>query len=524
MNDENQSWAQPGSSQIDYEIVLDDMLKCFIRYWWQILVLLSAVCSIAYGAARAVYRPVYVSSSTFIVSSLNSAGHDRNQYNSAVTSQLGSVFPYLLSSDILTKLVAEDMGTKSIPGRVSSEALKGTSLITLKAEASNAKLSYDILQSVIKNYPEVSSYVIGDIELKLMDESGIPERPSNPMRARYYAGLAGLGTGGVVALLLFLYAITRMTVRSEKDLKVLFNVPALGSVPSVRLKKRSQITEIRVAVDEKNIPYFFIESFRAIRNRVEKEMSENGFQTILVTSALPSEGKSTVAANLALSLAHKDRKVILVDLDLRNPSLGKILQVEKCDKGIGEVLSGNEKMGDILISYPKNSNLMLLPGHGSLNNPAELLNTDLFRALLEEMKQMADYVILDTPPSAVVSDASVIAKNVDACMYVVRQDHAKLDSLQEGMEMLAGTGAAVIGTVLNGIESSVFSGGYGYGYYQYGRYGYYGHYGRYGYTRRSGYYGYQGYQGYQGYGEKRDRSSDAKEQQISGEQEEKKEP
>jgi receptor protein-tyrosine kinase len=233
MNDDTQSWGQPGNSQIDYEIVLDDMLKCFLRYWWQILVLLSVVCSIVYGAAKAAYKPVYISTSTFVVSSLNSAGHDRNQYNSAVTSQLGNVFPYLLSSDILTKLVAEDMGTNSVPGRVTSEALKGTSLITLKAEASEAKLSHDILQSVIKNYPEVSSYVIGDIELKLMDESGIPTKPSNPLRARYYAGLAGLAAAALVVLLLFLYAITRMTVRSKKDLKVLFNVPALGSVPSV---------------------------------------------------------------------------------------------------------------------------------------------------------------------------------------------------------------------------------------------------------------------------------------------------
>jgi receptor protein-tyrosine kinase len=323
--------------------------------------------------------------------------------------------------------------------------------------------------------------------MKLMDESGVPERPSNPLRARFYALIGGSAAFGIVLVLLFLYAVTRMTVRSEKDLKILFNVPALGAIPSVRMKKRSRKKAFRIAVDQAGIPYFFIESFRAVRNRLEKEMSERGFQTLLVTSALPSEGKSTVAVNLALSLAHKGRKVILADLDLRNPSVGRALQVEETGPGAGDVLEGKASLKEALVSYRKNPNLVLLPGRGSLQSPAELLNTDAFRAMLGEMKKAADYVILDTPPSAVVSDASIIAKSTDACVYVVRQDYAKLDSLQEGMDMMAGTGAAVVGTVLNGIETTVFSGGYGYGYYSYGSYG------RYGYSPKKGYYGYQGY-------------------------------
>ncbi len=497
MTDETQSFVESRSSQIDYEIVLDDMLKCFLRNWWKILVLISMVCSITYFTTKAVYRPVYTSTSTFVVNSVNSTGHDRNQYNTAVTSQLGNVFPYLLSGDLMNKLVAEDLGRTSVPGRISAEALKGTTLITLKAQASEAELAYDILQSVIRNYPEVSSYVIGDVELKLMDEGGIPERPSNPLRARFYALIGGAAVFGIVLVLLFLYAITRMTVRSEKDLKVLFNVPALGAVPSVRMKKRSRKKTMRIAVDESGIPYFFIESFRAIRNRLEKEMSKRGFQTVLVTSALPSEGKSTVAVNLAMSLAHKGRKVILADMDLRNPSAGKLLQLEEGGRGISDVLMGKASLKEALVPCRKNPGLMVLAGRGSMQSPAELLNTDIFRAMMKEMKKEADYVILDTPPSAVVSDASIIAKNTDACLYVVRQDYAKLDSLQEGMDMMAGTGAAVVGTVLNGIETTVFSGGYGYGYYSYG------HYGRYGYS--SG----KGYAGYQGYGEKKGGKEDS---------------
>lgn len=496
MTNETQSLIESRSDHIDYMVVLDDMLKCFANNWWKILAFISAVCGITFMTAKTVYTPVYRATSTFIVSSMNSAGHDRNQYNSTVTSQLGNVFPYLLSSDLMTKFVAEDLGTEAITGNISAEVLKGTNLITLKAEAGDAQLAYEMLQSVIRNYPEVSAYVIGDVELSMMDESGVPKAPLNPPRFRFYAAVGGLAAISISLIFLFLYAITRMTVRSEKDLKVLFNVPALGSVPFVRQKKRSQKKLLRIAVDEKDVPYFFIESFRTIRNRLEKEASERELSSILVTSALPSEGKSTVAVNIALSLAHKDRSVILVDGDLRNPSVGKALKIEEGKTGIQDVLTGKIEIRDALVPYANNNKLQILSGHGSIANPLEHLSSDVFRNILEELKGMADYVIIDTPPSAIVSDASIIAKHTDGCLFVVRQDYAKLDSLQEGMDMVSGTGTHVVGTVLNGTESTLFSGGYGYGYY--GRYGY----GRYGYSRHGYYGGKYGYGYGYGYGRK----------------------
>lgn len=483
MTNETQTWVEERNDEIDYLVVLDDILKFFSRNWWKILAVVSMACTITFMAARALYKPVYVATSTFIVSSSNSAGHDRTQYNNTVASQLGNVFPYLLTGDLMNKLVAEDLGTESIEGSVSAEVLKGTSLITLKSKAGDAQLAYDILQSVIRNYPEVSSYVIGDVELKLMDESGVPKVPSNPPRFRFYAALGGLAAAAVALIVMFLYAVTRLTVRSEKDLKVLFNVPALGSVPSVYAKKRTGKKNFRIAVDEENIPYFFVESFRTIRNRLEKEASEQNMRSILVTSSLPSEGKSTVAVNLALSLAHKDRKVILVDGDLRNPSVVKCLGMTNRHLGILDILTDGAKVEDALIPYNEKGKLLVLGGYESMANPPGLLSSDSFRSLMEKLKKMADFVIIDTPPSAVVSDASIIAKNVDGCLFVVRQDYAKLDSLQEGMDMMSGTGTHIVGTVLNGTEASVFSGAYGYGYYQYG-----GYYGQYGY-RKHGYYG-----------------------------------
>lgn len=487
MNDQ----ASFGSESLTNEVIFDDMLKCLIRSGWLFIVILSAVCTLTALAVRRTYHPRYEASSTFIVTSMNNNGHDRNTYNSAVTSQLGNVFPYLLDSDLMLKLVAEDLGMTSVPGRISSEIMEGTSLITIKVSAAEGRLAYDILQSVIKNYPEVSEYVIGDIDMKLMDETGIPSDPVNRRPTlKYLLIVTGVCLGGFL-LFLYLYAITRMTIRSESDLKNLFNVPVLGTVPRVYFKKRSKKQVHRIAVDEKSIPYFFVESLRTIRNRLERESSENGLKSVLVTSALPSEGKSTVAVNLAISLAHKGRSVILVDADLRNPSIADIAGIKDIQKGVNDLLGHTASLEEVLVTYEKNARLRILPSHGSNKNPTELLSSQETGSIIQKLCGMADFVIIDTPPSAVVSDASVVAKYVDGAVFIVRQDFAKLDSLQEGMDMLTGTGVHMVGTIMNNTESGVFSKGYGYGYYSYSRYGHYG---------RGGYYGKYGYYGRHGYG------------------------
>jgi len=485
-----------GSVGLNSQVILDDMLKCLRRNWWKFAAILCVACILSITAVRYTYHPRYEASATFIVTSLNSGGRDKNSYNSAVTSQLGNVFPYLLDSDLMMKLVAEDLGTESVPGKISSEALTGTSLITIKVSAADAQLAYDILQSVIRNYPDVSEYVIGDIDMKLMDETGVPSAPVNSRPTIKFLALAIAAVLGCMVIFLYLYAITRMTVRTETDLRNLFNIPVLGSIPRVYYKKRSKKQQHRIAVDQKDIPYFFVESFRTIRNRIEKETAENNIKTLMVTSALPSEGKSTVATNLALSLAHKGRSVILVDADLRNPSIAPLMGLSHIKKGMIDLLNGTAKLEETLVTYEKNQKLRIIIGHGSNTNPTELLSSPNAQGLVRKLAEMADFVIIDTPPSAVVSDASIIAKYVDGCTFVVRQDFSKLDSLQEGMDMLAGTGIHMIGSILNNTESGVFSKGYGYGYYgHYGRYGKAGYYGRYGYNGSKGYgYGYGGEQ------------------------------
>ena len=258
-------------------------------------------------------------------------------------------------------------------------------------------------------------------------------------------------------------------------------------MPSVVFKKRSRSREPVVALDEEGIPFSFVESMRTIRHRVEREAQKYGAKTILVTSALQSEGKTTTAVNLAIALANRKHNVLLIDGDLRNPSVCASLGLEPAENGMVDLLSEKCSLNEVLMPYKNRKHLVLIPGGKPIDNPTALWSSDCARELMAKLRDNCDFVIIDTPPSAIVSDSSLIARYSDGCVFVVRQDYAEIDTLREGIEMLGGTNCKLLGCVLNHAEAG--GSGYGYGRYGYGRYGYgrYG-YGKYGYGKTS--YGY----------------------------------
>ena len=197
----------------------------------------------------------------------------------------------------------------------------------------------------------------------------------------------------------------------------------------------------------------------------------------MVTIAGPEEGKTTIAVNLALAFAQKNYQVVLIDGDLRNPSIAQQLGLAKRKQGIVQVVRGQEKLEDALIEF-KNMKLKILPGFSKTSNPASLIRSEEMKELIKTLKEQANVIVIDTPPSAVLSDAALYEEVADGAVMVVRQDFASAQQVQRGMETLADADLPVIGYVLNYVEAGTM----GYGYSSYGKYGY----GKYGY-RRYGY-------------------------------------
>ena len=475
--------------EIDLLQVLFDMFDGLRHQGWLILALISTVGTICFFTARSRYVPYYEAYTTFTVNTVSTISYNSNAQKKNVINRIGRVFPYILMSDALRSLVIEDMGyadTGGLPASISASVVENTNLVTLRVRSGNPQIAYDTLRSVLRNYPSISDVAIGEVTLKQMDESGIPTAPANSPDSKRKAVQGMLITALICLAWLAMKSVTRRTIRTEDELKRCFNTEYLGNMPSVVFKKRSKNQSQPISIDSEGIPFSFVEAVRTIRHRVEREAKKCDAKSILVASALQSEGKTTTAINLAIALANKKHNVLLVDGDLRNPSIIQALGMEPAELGVVDLLSGKCNIDEILTPYKNRKHLVLLPGGKPVDNPTELWSGEQAKKMFQMLHDKCDYIIIDASPSAVVSDASLIARLSDGCVFVVRQDYADVNILREGMEMFTGTGCKLLGCVLNHAEAG---GGYGYGRYGYGRYGY-GRYGKYGYGK-SGYgYGY----------------------------------
>ena len=472
--------------EIDLLQLISDILVYLRQSGWIILALMSIVGTICFFTARFRYTPYYVAYTTFTANTVSTVNYNSRNQKNVVTRRIGEVFPFILTSDALKSLVAEDMGYSDIedfPAEISASVVKDTNLITLRVRSYDPQISYDTLRSVLRNYPSISDVAIGEVTLKQMDESGLPGGPANSPNSKRSAmfGMLIVLLGSLIWL--SVKSLTRKTIRSEEELTRYFNTEYLGNMPSVVFKKRSKNQNLPVAIDTEEIPFSFVEAIRTIRHRVEREAQKYKAKTIVIASALQSEGKTTAAVNLAIALANRKKNVLLVDGDLRNPSITTALGLEAAEQGVVDLLAGKCTLSDIIMPYKNRKHLAILPGGKAIDNPTALWSSEHATQLLSKLRENSDYVIIDAPPSAVVSDASLIARNADGCVYVVRQDYAEINTLREGMEMFTGTGCRLLGCVLNHADAG--GSGYGYGRYGYGRYGY----GRYGYGRngKSGY-------------------------------------
>ena len=264
---------------------------------------------------------------------------------------------------------------------------------------------------------------------------------------------------------------------------------------SVKPQSHSSMAEDRKKILKPTSSFYLTEAYKSLRTNVNFAMADTeGGKLILITSSMPSEGKSITALNLAISLAQTDRKVLIIDCDLRRPVIHRLLNVS-APAGISNILV-NPSFMDVALMHDEQYGIDVILAGDIPPNPSELLASTRAQKLLNELRKSYDYIILDTPPVGVVTDAVVMAPYCDGVLFVVRANRADRQIVTHAVEQLEYAKAKVLGFVLNCIDTKNANSRYKK--YRYSRYYRYGHYGRYGY--RYGYgYGYGSGYGY-GYG------------------------
>lgn len=464
-----------------------------IKKHWYIIAVLAGICCVGFTLySYAAYTPQYTAAATFTVTP---KGDSLSAYTSissnASTQQLEKTFPYIITSAPLTRVVAEDLGLSDVPGTLTATAVEDTNLFTITVTSSNYETAYNVLKSVINNYPSVAEYVVGATDLVLVVPLSASSTPINPISYREKA-LIGTAVGALLGLLIvFFLENLNHTVRHPDEIRKLLNNQRLGSIVKV-VKKKSSHSTGSLTIDDAHTDPRFKESVFSIRNKIIKLCADQKINSVMVASTTTNEGKTTVAANLAIALAKKHYRTVIIDCDLRNPTVRQQLNIpESCSLGIVDVITGGCSLQDAIVKTKKNG-LYVLPGTIPVNNASELMGSKQLADLVGALEKIFDYVVIDVPPVGIVSDALEMKDYVGGLVFVVRQDYAKVSKILDSISLFGYSKIKILGCIFNMASGVLSTRGYGrYGYNSYGGYGSYGSYGygRYGYGQYGDYYG-----------------------------------
>lgn len=209
----------------------------------------------------------------------------------------------------------------------------------------------------------------------------------------------------------------------------------------------------------------FKEAYKTLRTNINFMSVANKYNKIIVTSSIPGEGKTNVSINLAISLAETGKRVLLIDADMRKPRVGSYLKISKKNKGLTGLLTYSCKFSDTVKSFSK-LGLDVITSGAIPPNPSELLQSENMCRLIDAVSSKYDYVIFDTPPVSVVTDAAALGKYVDGAVLVVKQKYTNIETAKLAKKNLESAGVKIIGAILNQykIKESKKDTGYYYSY------------------------------------------------------------
>lgn len=342
----------------------------------------------------------------------------------------------------------------------------------LKRDAESNRELYDNLQQRLK---EASvSAGLRSSNIRVVDVARTPTAPITPNVFRNMILGLLLGMAGGLALAFALESLDR-TVRNMEEVSLISALPALGVIPlqlSSNGSFRKRLEGVSIAGEKPEGPALITyvrpkseaaEAYRALRTSILLSSFGTPPKVVLVTSASPQEGKTTISANSAVVLAQRGSRVLLIDADLRRPGVGKVFGLRP-GGGLSTLISGVDKFEDIVVPLTEVPNLWILPAGPIPPQPAELLGSAVMRDHLARWRNEFDHIIIDTPPCLSVTDAVVLSPEADRVILVVRSGQTTKPALRRASEVLLQVNARIMGIVLNALDLRSADGYYHYSY------------------------------------------------------------
>ncbi|AZC12331.1 polysaccharide biosynthesis tyrosine autokinase [Microbacterium sp. ABRD28] len=449
---------------------LIDYIRILRKNW--LIIVVATLLGIGIAAVFSLTRtPQYETQSTVFVSSQSGTSIQELQQGNVFTQDRVTTYSNLVSTPIvMNPVIAElDLGITAaqLDAKVEASSALNTTLITITVTDPDPILAADIanalaasLTAAVEEIETPNDSDVSPVRLTRVKDALPPPAPSSPnvplnLALGALVGLA-LGVGAAV-----LRSVLDTRIRSPRDVEQVTDRPMIGAIPfDPKVKERPLIVHADPLSPR-------AESFRALRTNLQF-LDMDGRASFVVTSSVPSEGKSTTTINLAIALADAGKRVALIDTDLRKPKVAEYLGIEG-GAGLTDVLINRARVGDVMLPWGQRS-LYVLPAGKVPPNPSELLGSAQMHTLLEVLERDFDVVLCDAPPLLPVTDAAILAKATSGAIVIVASGQTNRHQLDGAMDALQTVGAKVAGLVMTMVPTRgpdayyAYGAGYGYGY------------------------------------------------------------
>lgn len=467
----------------EIEIDLLEILHILLEKAW-IIILCAVIAGIgAYGYVKLRVPVKYYSYTTLYVNNNNNtkAREDLEMVSLSelyASQSLVTTYIEILKSDTVMEAIIERLekkydineiaevfpltadgkvSTKAVKAALSMEALNETEVLSISARTTSPEMTADICNMLADFAPDFLIDVVGAGSVKVIDPAKVNYYPVEPNVKKFTVLGLLLGFIASAGVIVLVYLIDN-SVKSADEIKNRFNKPILSEIydfaqESGKKSKKNGKREITPkSLINKDTIFTVAESYKTLRSNTIFAIAPYEKKVLAVTSANAAEGKSTTTANLAISFAQTENKVLLIDADMRKPTQHKLFEV-KTKTGLSTAISKQNKVEDCIVKNVR-ENLDFMPVGTIPPNPSELLASAHFKTLIEELSKRYDYIIIDTPPVNVVNDALVIHDSIAGVLFVAKHGSTTYDNITNAVEKLELAELEVLGFILNDITKS----------------------------------------------------------------------
>lgn len=445
-------------------------LACMISYVlrrWKVVLLIVLIGAMGTDTVRTLmYHPRYQASVSATL------GAEENTYSQLETTRAYiRSLDYIFNGQNVQSYLQERLGREDADLTCSVNSVNDTNLVNISVQADTRRDAWFGLQYMLEWYRTNGDKYHFTYDLNVTQTNPISEAPISANSHSRNLMMGGIGGGVLIVALLFLMAYFSDTIKTPGEIATRIDCRMLARLPKehkrrgIRFWKKNRdallITSLKTS-------FRYKEAMKKLRSRIEESSRKHGYQSIMVTSVMENEGKSSIAANLAISLAKGGHHVLMIDADIRKPSLHRILNMETAHS-LNAVLQGKDWKGEVV--HSERFHMDVLCSSQDLENAEKLLGSEQMKTLLTEAKDAYEFVIVDTSPAAGLSDPLIVCEHCDASLLVIRQNLAGARRINDTIERLVTVRNNLIGCIYNGAVFDPLSEQKAYGYrYRYNRY------------------------------------------------------